>query len=127
MTYEPHPSTPGIVSAFRGTGLLASVEPSDGRGLQIHVPGPRGSYALLGCDVDLPSADEVLTALHLQLYDEGREFLDVVFHLCTDVDCGPHRDFPACTRSGLPLDAARHHGAMADALLAAFEGVGAGR
>ncbi|MFD0351804.1 hypothetical protein ACFQ0M_48285 [Kitasatospora aburaviensis] len=87
MLDQLHPDVADILAAQHAAGLTATVEPADGGGYQIHLPGPYGTYALVDGDEALPAADEELTALHAQLYDFDGEFLDVVFHRCTDSTC----------------------------------------
>ncbi|MFJ4680592.1 hypothetical protein [Kitasatospora sp. NPDC088783] len=118
MSYELHPTVARLVSAQRVKGLPSSIAPSDGRGLQIHIPGPNRTYALVGCDVDLPAADETPDAVHAQLHREDGEFLALVYHACTSPACAVSA--PGCTRAGGGLDLVEHAGPLADALAEAL-------
>ncbi|MFJ3793523.1 hypothetical protein [Kitasatospora sp. NPDC090091] len=112
MFDQLHPTTPTILAALHAAGLTATVEPADGGGYQIHLPGPYDTFALIGCEEVLPSAGEELTALHSQLQSAADgDCLAVVFHRCSD---------PACMHAGCGegavLDPAPLVAALADAI-----------
>ncbi|MFE2723868.1 hypothetical protein [Kitasatospora sp. NPDC059327] len=111
MLDQLHPHVADILAAQHAAGLTATIEPATGGGYQIHLPGPFGTYALVGGDEVLPEADEEPTALHAQLYDFDGEFLDVVFHRCTDSTCGQ----PGCGKDA-SLDPAPLAAALAQAI-----------
>ncbi|WP_406384006.1 hypothetical protein OHU25_41085 [Streptomyces sp. NBC_00117] len=83
---EPRPDFYPWVSALDAFGLAASVEPSDGRGFQIHVEGPDGTYLLIGCPVDLPGFAEVPHGFHAEHFSSDGDHIDVVYHSFRDAE-----------------------------------------
>ncbi|MFE4674497.1 hypothetical protein [Streptomyces sp. NPDC056723] len=83
---EPRPDIYPWVSALRAYGLVASVEPSDGRGYQIHVEGPDSSYLLVGCPVDLPGFTEVPDGFHVEHFSSDGDHIAVVYHSLPDAE-----------------------------------------
>lgn len=83
---RPRPDFYPWVSELNALRLAASVEPSDGRGFQIHIEGPDDTYLSIGCPVDLPGFAEVPRGFHVEYFSSGGEHIDVVYHSFRDAE-----------------------------------------
>ncbi|MEY9842507.1 hypothetical protein [Streptacidiphilus sp. EB103A] len=81
---ELHPSVTDALAALLARHVPATIESSDGCGYQFHIPAGGGTYILVGSPEGLPEADQEPTGYHAQLHTPDGDFIDVVYHSCTD-------------------------------------------
>ncbi|WP_030277097.1 hypothetical protein [Streptomyces sp. NRRL B-24484] len=82
MFTKLHPGIPPVLAELRTAGLHTTVHSPDEGGYQLHIPGPRGTYVLIGHPEHLPEPGEDLTGFNAELHNGFGDHIRWLHHSC---------------------------------------------